>query len=68
MFVDGITYDVHGRRASVEHGNGTTTTYTYDPRSFRLRWVRTTRPASPPEVVQDLRSFYDAVGNIVQVQ
>ncbi len=68
VFVDAITYDVHGRRASVEHGNGTVTTYTYDPRSFRLTRVRTTRPGPPPEVVQDLRYFYDPLGNILQIQ
>ncbi len=65
VFVDSIEYDVHGRRASVQHGNGTTTTYTYDPGSYR---VRTTRPATPPEVVQGLRYFHDAIGNIVKVQ
>jgi RHS repeat-associated protein len=66
-FVQGIEYDVYGRRASVEHGNGTTTAYDYDPQSFRVRRIHTTRTtgASP---VQDLRYTYDPVGNVVEVR
>ncbi|MBC8070998.1 MAG: toxin [Deltaproteobacteria bacterium] len=67
VFVENIDYDVGGRRALIEHGNGTTTTYDYDARSFRLRRLHTTRESSPSEPLQDLRYFYDPVGNIVEV-
>ncbi|HWB77212.1 MAG TPA: SpvB/TcaC N-terminal domain-containing protein [Nannocystaceae bacterium] len=68
VFVENIDYDVWGRRALIEHGNGTTTTYDYDERSFRLRRLHTTRASSPGDPLQDLRYFYDPVGNIVEVQ
>ena len=68
VFVSEIEYDVYGRRASVAQGNGTTTTYEYDPRSFRVRRILTERGVSPVEAVQDLRYFYDPVGNVVEVQ
>ena len=65
-FVDNIDYDVHGRRALIEYANGTSTTYEYDPLSFRLRRVTTTR-ASDSAVMQDLQYVYDAVGNITRI-
>ncbi|MGH7573968.1 MAG: SpvB/TcaC N-terminal domain-containing protein [Longimicrobiales bacterium] len=66
-FVDHIDYDVYGRRAAVVHGNGTTTVYTYDPRSFRLRRIHTTR-TGPASNLQDLRYTYDPVGNVVEIR
>lgn len=65
--VSDIEYDVHGRRLSVAHGNGTTTAYTYDPLTFRLTRIRTTRNTGG-DVVQDLRYVYDPVGNVVEIQ
>ncbi|MCH9686725.1 MAG: RHS repeat protein [Deltaproteobacteria bacterium] len=65
-FVTGIDYDVRGRRASVSYGNGSTTTYTYDPVTYRLTRLHTAR-ASDGAAVQDLRYVYDPVGNIVEV-
>ena len=52
------------------------TDYTYDPATFRLTQLRTTRPPAPqvtpifagPTVVQDLRYTYDPSGNIVDVE
>ncbi len=64
--VSDIEYDVHGRRLSVAHGNGTTTAYTYDPLTFRLTRVQTTRDSNST-VVQDLLYVYDPVGNVVRI-
>ncbi|MCZ0982506.1 hypothetical protein O1L60_36285 [Streptomyces diastatochromogenes] len=77
-FVTGTDYDAHGRRTRVAHGNGALSTYTYDPLTFRLTGVRTTRPAgsdttaSPlfanASVVQDLHHTHDPVGNITRTE
>ncbi|SFU01179.1 RHS repeat-associated core domain-containing protein [Geodermatophilus amargosae] len=64
-FVEGITYDAKGQRTRVAHGNGVTTRYGYDERTFRLRTLDTRAPAG--ERVQQLRYTYDAVGNITRV-
>jgi len=65
-FVDNIDYDVHGRLALIEYANGTSTTYEYDPLSFRLMRVTTERD-SDSAVMQDLQYVYDAVGNITSI-
>ena len=54
------------------------TTYEYDPLTFRLTHLKTTRPAGPDAtasqlfqdatVVQDLRYTYDPVGNITRIE
>lgn len=77
-FVTDVDYDAHGRRTRVAHGNGARTAYTYDPSTFRLTGVRTTRPADPDtnasllfanaSVVQDLHYTYDPVGNITRIE
>ncbi|WP_456414760.1 toxin TcdB middle/C-terminal domain-containing protein, partial [Oceanithermus profundus] len=41
--VTNIDYDEKGRRLAVDHGNGTTTAYTYDPLTTRLKRIRTVR-------------------------
>lgn len=66
-FVDDISYDAKGQRLSVEWGNGSTTEYTYDPTTFRLTRLLTTRP-SPAATLQDLRYTFDAVGNIARIR
>ncbi|UWP86804.1 SpvB/TcaC N-terminal domain-containing protein [Dactylosporangium fulvum] len=60
-----LDHDAAGRRARVVHGNGTVTTYTYDPATSRLRRLVTRRAA---EVLQDLRHTFDPVGNITAVR
>ncbi len=49
-----------------EHANGTSVVYTYDERTFRLKTLVTTR-ASDGVRLQDLRYFYDPVGNICEL-
>jgi len=64
-FVTAIDYDVRGRRSTITYGNGTTTAYTYDDVTLRLRRLHTTR-TSDSASVQDLRYTHDPIGNIVE--
>ena len=65
-FVDDIDYDAKGQREKIVYGNGTTTTYTYDPETFRLVRLRSVR-ASDGAVLQNLAYAYDPVGNIAEI-
>ncbi len=68
-FVDDVAYNAKGQREVIVYGNGTRTEYTYDPLTFRLARILTTRDAdSPATVLQDLRYTYDPVGNIVAIE
>jgi len=64
-----VEYDAHGRRIAIGYGNEVESRYVYDDRTFRLRRILTTRPASAehPEALQDLAFTYDAVGNITHI-
>ncbi|WP_052423585.1 SpvB/TcaC N-terminal domain-containing protein [Nonomuraea candida] len=64
-FVTAVDYDAHGRRTRIDHGNGVTTSYTYDRRTFRLIRMLTTRGA---DRLQDLGYTYDPVGNVVRLR
>ncbi|MEQ1506610.1 MAG: RHS repeat-associated core domain-containing protein [Myxococcota bacterium] len=64
-FVDHIAYDARGQRLAVTHGNGTATTYTYDPFRFWLTRLHTLRGST---ALQDLQYTLDAVGNIVEIR
>ncbi|TKC94642.1 RHS repeat-associated core domain-containing protein, partial [Polyangium fumosum] len=64
--VDDIDYDVKGQREKVAYGNGVVTEYSYDPLTYRLTRLKTTR-ISDSELLQDLRYTYDPVGNIVEI-
>ena len=48
-------------------GNNTVTTYTYDPKTFRLLRLFTTRN-SGTGLLQDLNYTYDPVGNITYIK
>lgn len=65
--VSGLTYDAKGQREQVTYANGTTTTYTYDPETFRITRIYTEK-TSTSTVVQDLNYTYDPVGNITNVE
>jgi RHS repeat-associated protein len=69
-FITNIDYDAKGQRAFIEYGNDTQTTYTYDPFTFRLTQLTTTRLGFPQgqQTVQDLFYSYDPVGNITHIQ
>jgi RHS repeat-associated protein len=75
-----IRYNAKGQKELLALGNGTVTQYEYDPATFRLRQIFTSRP--PPElpfpgyrspmrdpgVFQQLLYTYDAVGNITELE
>jgi RHS repeat-associated protein len=77
-FVDDIDYDAKGQRTLVRYANGAETTYEYDPRTFRLVHLKSTRvPAQDglasqifvsAATVQDLHYAYDPVGNITRIE
>ncbi|UVO28155.1 SpvB/TcaC N-terminal domain-containing protein [Bradyrhizobium arachidis] len=77
VFVTNVDYNAKGQRVQIDYKNGATTTYEYDPLTFRLSRLKTTRPATSdatasqlfkdPSVVQDLRYSYDPVGNITRI-
>ena len=75
-FVTNLNYNAKGQRALIAYANGATTTYTYDPATFRLPHLRTTRPTrqrpghaafSASGTVQDLQYTYDPAGNITPI-
>ncbi|MDP3596760.1 MAG: toxin TcdB middle/N-terminal domain-containing protein, partial [Nitrospirota bacterium] len=78
--VQRIAYNAKGQRLRLRHGNGTETRYAYDPRTFRLMQLRTTRTAtelpfpgfrsnlSDERVVQQLHYTYDEIGNIAEIE
>ena len=69
--VTGIEYNARGQRTSISLGNGTVTSYAYDPQTFRLVISHhdPARPRSPATSrrVQDLAYYYDPVGNVTQI-
>jgi RHS repeat-associated protein len=67
--VTAISYNARGQRTQTATGNGTVTTFTYDPATFRLTRLTTTRlnPRADQRVVQDLAYYYDPVGNITRI-
>jgi RHS repeat-associated protein len=87
--VTDIDYDAKGQRTLIEYGSGATpvrkgvtTTYTYDPLTFRLTHLLTRRNAAafpddcpqqpPPDwpgcQVQNLHYSYDPAGNITHIR
>ena len=83
-FVTNIDYDAKGQRTLIDYGSGATpgrkgatTRYVYDPETFRLIRLTTTRPMNlnglatqlfkQPTTVQDLHYSYDPVGNITHI-
>ena len=65
-FVETITYDPKGQRKLITHGNGVSTTYDYDERTFRVRTLDTRSEAG--DRVQQLRYTYDPSGNITRIR
>ena len=63
-YVQDLHYDAKGQRQAIWYGNGTKTRYTYDDQTFRLRRLLTTKGGI---IFQDLRYWYDPIGNITQI-
>ena len=66
-FVTNIDYNAKGQRETVEYGNDARATYDYDPQTFRLTHLKTTRKQDNA-VLQDLTYHYDPVGNITSIE
>ncbi len=75
--VQNIDYNEKAQRLSVEYGNGVVSSYTYEPETYRLSQVTTTRTSSSngisilfssPTSIQALEYTYDPVGNITLLQ
>jgi RHS repeat-associated protein len=69
-FVTNIDYDAKGQRVLIAYGNAAVTEYAYDPETFRLARLTTTRSGFAPDVtvVQDLSYTYDPMGNITHIR
>jgi RHS repeat-associated protein len=65
--VTDIDYNPKNQRLSIAYGNGAGTTYAYDPFTFRLTALTTTR-STDNATLQGLAYSYDPVGNITQIQ
>ncbi len=66
VYVENIDYDEKGQRKSIQYGNQVRTRYKYDPETFRLVQLRSTRGNG--DLLQDLNYTYDPTGNITQIQ
>jgi RHS repeat-associated protein len=76
--IEQVRHNEKGQKTFLALGNGTLTQYEYDPATFRLKQIQTTRPANPtgfparrsnlvdPTIVQQLLYAYDAVGNVTE--
>ncbi|OFW05979.1 MAG: hypothetical protein A3H96_00125 [Acidobacteria bacterium RIFCSPLOWO2_02_FULL_67_36] len=81
-FIADIRYDAKGQRTGIDYGNGVVTEYRYDPLTFRLATLLTSRNAAafpndcpqaapagwPGCQVQNLRYTYDPIGNITDIR
>jgi RHS repeat-associated protein len=78
-FIDDIDYDAKGQRTRVSCSNGAATIYDYDPQTFRLVRLKTTRSTAQQDAlasqifldaatVQDLRYTYDPAGNVARIE
>lgn len=78
--IQSIAYNAKGQKTAMALGNGTLTQYDYDPATFRVRQIFTSRPPprrpfpdrrsqlTDPGVFQRLLYTYDPVGNITEVE
>lgn len=69
--VTDIDYNARGQRTLLALGNGTVTTYDYDPLTFRLISLVTKRPdsfAANQRIVQELAYTQDPAGNITHIR
>jgi RHS repeat-associated protein len=77
--IENVRYNAKGQKEYLELGNGTLTQYDYDLKTFRLKQIRTTRPADASDfpdrhsnlqdigIIQQLHYTYDPVGNITEI-
>jgi RHS repeat-associated protein len=65
-FVTSISYNAKGQRERIEYNNGARTETAYDPLTFRLAHLKTTRSRDSAKL-QDLGYAYDPTGNITSI-
>ena len=65
-FVTDIDYNAKGQRELIVYGNGAETNYDYDPLTFRLINLSTTRSSNGD--LQNLSYTYDPAGNITYIK
>ncbi|KAL2802677.1 hypothetical protein BJX63DRAFT_437639 [Aspergillus granulosus] len=76
VFIKSIDYNAKGQRERIIYGNSTTTKYTYDPATFSLKTIVSTRMSNnksdhcrpDDSAVQHLEYTYDPIGNITTIQ
>ena len=66
-FVKNLDYNARGQRELIQYNNSVSTAYTYDPFTFRLTNLKTTR-TTDSALLQGLRYTYDPVGNITETR
>ena len=78
LAIEQIRYNEKGQKTLLQLGNGTLTQYEYDPETFRVLQIQTTRPSDAsgfpglrsnlqdPAIVQQLIYTYDAAGNVTE--
>ena len=66
-YVTNIDHNAKGQRELIQYGNGATTTYNFDPDTFRLSHLKTARQSDNAQL-QDLFYTYDPVGNITHIE
>jgi RHS repeat-associated protein len=63
-YVTTVDYDAQGRRTLIQYGNGSKTTFSYDPLTTNLTNLRT---STAKDTVQDNSYTYDIVGNVSHI-
>ena len=64
LFVTNINYNAKGQRELISYGNGAETTYEYDPLTFRLANLRTTRAVNRAGFLDNLLNGVAAIFGI----
>ena len=65
-YVMSVTYNAKGQRERIEYGNGACTVNDYDPLTFRLIHLQTSRKGDAVEL-QNLSYAYDPAGNLTSM-
>ena len=64
-YIKSLTYNEKRQRSRIVYGNGVSSAYTYDPRTFQLVRLLTTRKNG--DVLQDLNYTYDAAAHVTHL-
>ncbi|HEY1217102.1 MAG TPA: hypothetical protein VGE93_26035, partial [Bryobacteraceae bacterium] len=62
-----IGHNEKGQRLNIQYGNNTVTNFQYDPATFRLARMTSTRN-NGADILQDIFYYYDPAGNITYAQ